>query len=375
MGYLPRARWLAAVVPLVAALALLDAGPASARALRPFHDPPPSLFGINTGTYDDDYARFLRDVPTARQLGARWVEFSGANIKFRRGRPDFGQMDRQVNRARAQGLGVMMALGGIEGACSVRPRPRDVTTCPPKTRRELRVYTAYLRRLLGHFRGRVRYYESWLEPNHASFWPPAPSPGTYARLLLAQYQIFRSTDRHRNKLIFAGVGGPDLPYLEAVLRALDGGRAFDRVGYHAYHYPPTAPEVANSSLSTSGTSQSLDWPGELLAYEQAFTAHGYGRPKMWLTEFGWPGNAANSGDPYHPNEQSQADALARAYRLLRSDARLSFVEAAFAFNLRDYKLNFSSPDPEFFGHYGLLRNDFSSKPAANVFVHFAGGGL
>ena len=159
-----------------------------------------------------------------------------------------------------------------------------------------------------------------------------------------------------------------------MLHALNGRRAFDRVGYHAYHYPPTSPDVANSSLSTSGRPQRLDWPGELLAYEQAFTAQGYGRPRMWLTEFGWPGNAANSGDAYHPNEQSQADALARAYRALRSDPRLSFVEAAFVFNLRDYKPNFANPDPEFFGHYGLLRNDFSFKPAANVFIHFARGG-
>lgn len=353
---------------LVLAVAASSAG---ARGVR---QPPPSLFSVNTGTYDDDYGHFLRDVPMAKSLGAKWVEFSGANIKFARGRPDFGQMDRQVDRARAQGLGVMIALGGIERACSVHPRPQDVTTCPPKTKTDLSVYTAYLRQLLTHFRGRVDHYESWLEPNHASFWPPAPNAAAYARLLQAEYRVFRSTDRHRNQLVFAGIGGPEFPYLQAVLDALHRRPAFDLVGDHAYHYPPTSPDIANSSLSTSGRPQELDWPGELLAYEDAFTAHGYGRPRMWLTEFGWPGNAANSGDAYSPNEQSQAAALARAYQLLRFDPRLSFVEAAFLFNTRDYKLNFESPDPAFFGHYGLLHNDFSFKPATNVFVHFAQGG-
>jgi hypothetical protein len=358
---------LISVVVLVVA-----AVPAGARSPRP--GPAPSLFGVNTGTYDDDYARFLRDVPMAKGLGARWVEFSGANIKFSRGRPDFHQMDNQVNRARARGLGVMMSLGGIERACSVRPRPQDVTTCPPTTRPDLGRYAAYVRQLLVHFRGRVDRYESWLEPNHASFWPPGPNAGAYARLLLAEYRVFRATDRHRNKLIFAGIGGPAFPYLQAVLRALDHRPAFDLVGYHAYHYPPTSPDLANYSLSTSGRPQMLDWPGELLAYEQAFTAQGYGRPRMWLTEFGWPGNAANSGDAYSPNEQSQADALTRAYRLLKFDPRLSFVEAAFLFNLRDYKPSFRNADPAFFGHYGLLHNDFSVKPAASVFAHFAAGG-
>lgn len=353
---------------LVLAVAAATAG---ARGVR---QPPPSLFGINTGTYDDDYGRFLRDLPMARSLGAKWVEFSGANIKFVRGRPDFGQMDRQVARAHSQGLGVMIALGGIPRACSVQPRPQDVTTCPPKTKKDLRVYASYLRQLLTHFRGRVDHYESWLEPNHASFWPNTPNAAAYARLLQTEYRVFRSTDRHRNNLIFAGIGGPEFPYLEAVLDALHRRPAFDLVGYHAYHYPPTSPDVPNWSTSTSGKSQQLDWPGELMAYEDAFTAHGYGRPRMWLTEFGWPGNAANSGDAYKPNEQSQAEALARAYQLLRFDPRLSFVQAAFLFNIRDYKLNFSNPDPEFFGHYGLLHNDFSLKPATDVFVRFAGGG-
>jgi len=45
-------------------------------------EPGPSLFGINTGTFDNDYARFVRDMPTAKALGARWIHLTGANIKF-----------------------------------------------------------------------------------------------------------------------------------------------------------------------------------------------------------------------------------------------------------------------------------------------------
>jgi hypothetical protein len=365
---------IGALLVVLLMLAVAAASSADARPLHAFQQPAPSLFGLNTGTFDDSYARFVRDLPTARGLGAKWVEFSGANVKFSRGRPNFRQMDSQVNRARARGLGVMMALGGTPAGCSLRPRPTDVTTCPPTTSGDLRAYRAYLRQLLAHFRGRVDRYESWLEPNHASFWPPAPNAAAYARLLLAEYRVFRTTDHHRNKLIFAGIGGPALPYLQAVLAALGGRPAFDLVGNHAYRFPPASPEVPSRSQATDGRLATLDWAGELMDYEDAFTAQGYGHPRMWLTEFGWPGNAANSGDAYHPNEQSQAAALAGAYRLLKFDRRLSFVEAAFAFNLRDYRRDQQNPDPEFFGHYGLLHNDFSFKPAASVFVHFAHGG-
>jgi hypothetical protein len=50
-----------------------------------------------------------------------------------------------------------------------------------------------------------------------------------------------------------------------------------------------------------------------------------------------------------------------------------FVQAAFWFNLRDYAPGYQNPDPEFFGHYGLLENDFVRKPAARAFRRLAAG--
>jgi hypothetical protein len=75
---------------------------------------------------------------------------------------------------------------------------------------------------------------------------------------------------------------------------------------------------------------------------------------MWLTEFGWPGNG-HAGDDYHPDEAAQARAVGQAYRLVRDDRRLAFVQSAFWFNLRDYAPRLANPDPEFFAHYGLLQ--------------------
>lgn len=353
---------------------LVAAGASGARHHhRPGAQPAPSLFGINTGTYDNNYARFVRDMPTAKRIGARWIHLTGANIKFPHGRLSFAQMDSQVNRARQMGLGVLMSLGGIRGACSVRPAPSDVTTCPPTSSRDLHAYGSYLRRLLRHFRGRVDHYESWVEPNHASFWPPKPDPAAYARLLEAEYRVFRAVNPH-DKLIFAGLGGTAFPYLDQALSALHGRRAFDLVGDHPYRFAPKYPDALTYASFPDGHARRLDWVGELDTYEQEFTDHGYGRPPMWLTEFGWPGTSSGPNDGYHPTEQAQADALRRAYQLLLGDPRVSFVQAAFWFNLRDYAPRLANPDPEFFGHYGLLHNTFSPKPAAALFTYFAHGG-
>ena len=92
---------------------------------------------------------------------------------------------------------------------------------------------------------------------------------------------------------------------------------------------------------------------------------------MWLTEFGWPGNAHAGGD-YYPSLAAQATDVAQAYQALESPA-LSFVQAAFWFNQRDYQPGVANPDPAFFAHYGLLFDDFAPKPAAAVFERFARG--
>jgi len=385
---------LATIVAGGMAVTAAGAGPAPAvpaarrAALVPLvapRQPPPSLFGINTGTYDDDEARLARDLPTAVSLGARWVHFTGDSIKYAHGRPSFALMDREVNSARSLGLGVVISLGGIRAACSLDPAPADPTDCPPTTAHDLSVYAAYLRTLLRHFAGRVVYYESWVEPNHRSFWPSGPDPAQYAALLETEYGVFR-TSAPADRLMFAGPadfgiepGSPGgiavLPFTDAVLDDLHGARAFDLVALHGYRYPPTlSPDDEGWTLYPQSPIWRRDtWAQQLEAYEQEFTSHGYGRPALWLTEFGWPGNATAAGD-YHPGLAAQATDVAEAYQALESAPLSSFVAAAFWFNQRDYTPGVANPDPPFFAHYGLLYYDFAPKPAAAVFERYAKAG-
>jgi hypothetical protein len=290
-------------------------------------------------------------------------------------------MDSEVDRSRGLGLGVVISLGGIRGACSLTPPPADPTDCPPTSAHDLAVYSAYLAGLLRHFAGRVRYFESWVEPNHTSMWPGGVDPAQYATLLRAEYAVFRATAA-RDLLMFAGVadfgiedGSPNgiavLPYTDAVLGDLRGARAFDLVALHAYRFPPTlAPDDAGWTHYPSDPVWRRDtWAQQLEAYEEEFTSHGYGTPRVWLTEFGWPGNAQPAGD-YFPGLQAQATDVAQAYAALESP-QLSFVQAAFWFNQRDYRAGTPNPDPGFFAHYGLLYSNFAPKPAAAVFERLA----
>jgi hypothetical protein len=383
------ARLLLATVVGVALLAAAGAGARSASmghasALRLGQQPPPSLFGINTGTFDTSASRLSRDLPTAARLGARWVHFTGDSIKYSGGRVSFAVMDSEVDHARSLGLGVVISLGGIRGACSTKPTPPDPTNCPPTSAHDLALYARYVQTLLRHFAGRVLYYESWVEPNHTSMWPGGVNAAQYAAVLETEYRVFRAT-APRDTLMFAGVadfgiadGSPNgvavLPFTDQVLADLHGQRAFDLVALHAYRFPPSlAPDDAGyTHYPVSPVWRKDTWTQQLEAYEQEFAAHGYGRPRVWLTEFGWPGNTQPSTS-YYPGLAAQATDIGQAYRALESPS-LSFVQAAFWFNQRDYQQGAANPDPGFFGHYGLLFNDFRPKPAAAVFQHFAGGG-
>lgn len=365
-------------------------------------EPSPSLFGINTLGYDTNQAYYEKGPATARSIGAKWVHYTNASIHFTNGQPDWATLDYQITQARQLGLGVLISLGGTPNACSVSPTPTDFTGCPPTTPGDLYAYSLYLEQELVRYRNVVQYYESWLEPNGPSYWMGGANPQQYANLLTTQYQVFQqvNSEYHTDlKLVFGGPlsfsttpGSPGaiavLPFVNQVLNDLHGARAFDAIGLHAYRFPSQADGPATLNWGPSALEWDyvdgvsfpegdgctggalwckMTWPDELKAYEQEFENHGYGEMPMWLTEFGWPGNA-NPTEALYPSFQTQAQYLSGAYNDILS---LPFIQAAFVFNLQDYTPGVSSPDPTFFYHYGLFQYGYVPKPAAGVFEQFA----
>jgi hypothetical protein len=356
--------------------------------------PGPSIFGIDTGTYDSIPSHFARDIPAARRLGARWDRIGlGAST----GAGDFGTADYFIRRARQHGMGVILTLGGIPQACSLRPIPSNARTCPPTTAADLARYRAYLRRVLVRYRRVVTYYESWIEANNHGKWQPAADPAAYAALLESDHAVFRSVNRRYHlhlKLLFGSLisfgTAPHsqgsiavLPFTHRVLEALHGQRPFDGITLHAYRFPAGTAgpghhacdylggvAVAQGSATPKCPSPNwrlLTWRQELQAYEQQFSDEGYGTLPLWLTEFGWPG-AAQQDPPTVSDETTQARYLREAYSDLLG---LTFVKGALWFNLRDYKPGIKTPDPPFFYHYGLLGYGYGQKPAAAVFKALA----
>jgi hypothetical protein len=359
-------------------------------------EPEPSIFGIDTGLYDSSHANFLRDIPTAASLGARWDHFTAGPTTAT---GNWGPLDWEVKEARKYRMGVVLAVGGIASACSISPTPANIHACPPTTPADLTNYQAYFRKLVLRYRNVVQYYESWTEENNKSSWYPGPQPAKYAALLVAQYQVIQQINSQYGLHLQLLFGSPTdfsvtpqtsgwtavLPFTQQVLEDLHGQRAFDGIALHAYRFPPGGygpltpawdyvggvPSGVLGPFPAEGCATSpwcqMTWPQELSAYEQEFANHGYGSEPMWLTEFGWPGNAEPNGS-YYPSDAAQATDLAQAYTVLLG---LPFVKGALWFNVRDYQPGYASPDPAFFYHYGLVNYNFTPKPAAAEFKALA----
>jgi len=365
--------------------------------------PSPGIFGMDTNTYNHGFANWKRDTPTARSLGARWIHFTDGNIHFYgNGGVNWSTMDYAVKWARENHLGVLISFGGAARACSIRPRPTAFTGCPPTTSADLSAYKSFMRAEVLRYRNVVNTYESWVEPNKKASWMGGANPQQYANLLRAQYQVIQSINHSYHTHIKLLFGSPMtisiwpgsspgtmswVPFVHDVLADLHGARVFDGIALHAYRFPEYPSESASSenwgpdvtgpeyvgnmtfpdqgcgTLSEGWCSGGVTWSTELRIDEALFQRAGYGTPPLWITEFGWPGNA-NPSTALYPSFSTQATYLTEAYRDLLN---LPFVQAAFWFNQRDYTPGVPNPDAPYFAHYGLLTYNFTEKPAAIAF--------
>ncbi len=93
----------------------------------------------------------------------------------------------------------------------------------------------YVRKTVNRYRGRIRYWEVWNEPNISEFWSPEPDPVAYARLLKRAYVAIKDSDP--NAVVcapaIAPLGAWDRKFVERMYQC--GAKDyFDVFDYHYY---------------------------------------------------------------------------------------------------------------------------------------------
>jgi hypothetical protein len=189
--------------------------------------------------------------------------------------------DQVVAAAEYYGLDLVVRLDQHPAWASAVQPPLNA---PPD---HLGDYRHFVERVAMRYRGRIRAYIIWNEPNLALEWGGRPpDPAAYVELLRTGYEAVKAGDPAA-LVVSAGLaptnGDGELAmderaYLRAMYRA-GAARYFDVLGAHPYGLgqPPDAPLTANGGLVF----------GRLVELRAIMLDNGDGDKPVWITEVGW----------------------------------------------------------------------------------------
>lgn len=234
------------------------------------------------------------------------------------------RLDRAVRGARSHGMRVMIDLGFYAPVWAVtRPAPNGQRNV---WRPSVPAFGRFSRRMAQRYRGRVRLWTTWNEPNNWIFLQPqserghSVSPGVYRRLHNAAYDQIKQVSR-RNRVLIGGLAsrgssttGPrrgiaplrftrELACVDGLLRPLRtrecrGFRPLQADGFSMHPYSRT---TAPGAIDPSADRVQLGELGKLTALLRALRAKGRLARSLplWLTEYGY------DSDPPDPRGVSE----------------------------------------------------------------------
>lgn len=327
---------------------------------------------ITWGTSPADIDRTIASMAAA---GVRWVR---ANNSWSGGEPDakgvlnqgwLVQIDYAVTKAQAAGIKVLMPIAdGVPYWASADPakytdasgnhwnkywRPTNASD-----------YADFARAMVNRYKALgVHTYEVWNEPNTSNFWPSGPSAAEYTTLLTAAYPAIKAADPTATVLL-GGLSKNDYNYL-GQLYAAGAAPYFDAVAIHPY--------VGSSDptwcWNQAGTNKlAVDAFCGIAEVHNTMVANGDSAKRIWLTEFGWSTTTA----AYGVSEATQAQFLTEALDSLRTS--YPYVQTAFWYNFRNNFWSANAP-ADYEANLGLLRVDFSAKPAYAALQAWTGGAV
>lgn len=258
-------------------------------------------------------------------------------------------LDRCVDKSRAHGLNVLVGFWNV-------PRWASIGNASD--------YGDAASWLATRYRGRIRAYEVWNEPNNSDFFGGTPTQ--YVALLKAAYAGIKAADSSA-LVVFGSVMYNDASWISNAYAAGAKGN-FDVLSTHPYQGDGTAPPEHPDDGGRH-------WYSHLPAVRQVMTTYGDSKP-VWFTEWGWSAHANQSGTPGYAlgvSEAVQADYAVRAVNYARS--QYPYVSAMFWYKERSWQPNSSLPSWQsaHLEGYGLLRADGSERPVYGALKSYLGG--
>lgn len=263
---------------------------------------------------------------------------------------DWSGFDRVVTKARQHGIQLMPIIG--RSPAWARPGNPNTNGHPSPT-----AFAAFAGAAAARYGPQgIHYWEVWNEPNLDYFFSP-PDAVAYTALLNAAYDAIKLADSEAF-VVSGGLSpapqtspGNHVSAIEFTQAMYQHAPKLDAFGFHPYGWP----------LPPSSTQGWQGWRimvGNSTSIRSIMVANGHSGRRVWLTEYGSPSVAPSVAPPM--TGAMQRDFLVEAFQMA---SQTPWVGPLFYYSLRD--IGADPQDTE--DWYGLLRNDWSQKPAYGAF--------
>ncbi|MGB7731403.1 MAG: glycosyl hydrolase [Candidatus Acidiferrum sp.] len=219
---------------------------------------------------------------------------------------DFSYIDKFIALNQVHGTEVIYTLGRTPRWASSEPDapgPYGPGQCAPPS--DISFFEDFVRTLVRHVAGRIKYWELWNEPQSTNFYcGTIPSMVTMAR---EASKIIKDLDPTAQILSPGVTGGPGPDWLSSFLS--EGGASYvDIIAFHGY-WSACAEDVVNVIAS----------------YKSVMAARGVAGKPLWDTESSWAG----FGNLGTPTSERQVGFIAKDYLLHWSSGVSRFVWYAY----------------------------------------------
>nr|WP_231126734.1 glycosyl hydrolase [Motilibacter aurantiacus] len=227
-------------------------------------------------------------------VGGRWNEVSPA-----RGTWNFTALDTAVNTANRYGASPLVVLGATPAWASSKATSQDVYGLGAAAMpRSVTYWREYVTEVAQRYKGRVRAYQIWNEPNLSTFWT-----GTVAQMVQLTREartIIKRVDPTATVVSpgFSLRNPSDQAYFRTFLQA-GGARYSDVIGLHPYPAPTAGPEGSLALINTA---------------KAAMATSRVSKP-IWNTEINYGAQLNNAGAPRTYNDANAASYVARTLLL------------------------------------------------------------
>lgn len=243
-----------------------------------------------------DMATLKKSVSLMKEAGIGWVrmDFLWQDIEPKEGQFNFKNYDLIVDLLNSQNIQVLGLLNySADWASSC-----GMWNCPP---RDNKLFVNYAVKVIARYKGRIRFWEIWNEPDSQIYWSPQDGLKKYCALLKEVYTAAKQVYPECKILNGGFTNG-----ISSINKFYENGAKdyFDIFNMHIFEAP----------ANQGAIKRVLAYPK--LAYK-IMKRNGDGEKKIWVTEIGCPGipTFAHIGTttdderiktwrmPGHPNEE------------------------------------------------------------------------